>query len=341
MWKYVGVDLHKNQFTVCFMDEEEHVKMERYGLNPSALKQFKATLHPEMEIAVEATLNSAYFYDEVVGCVKKVRVVNPSQFKVISESVKKTDRHDAIILARYLKKGLLPEVRMRTKEERELKSLIQTRDKLVKVRSLLKNKVHSILNAAGIVTPKKMLTSAKGLARVKQMKVGQTSEFEIQILTDQIQHLTQSIKALEAKITAFGQSLTGHKNLQSIKGIGALSATILLANIGDIKDFASSKQLCAYAGIVPSVKDTNETVRHGRITKRGNKLFRTTLVQSTWVAIRFNSYLKRFYTRLKQKKGKGKAIIATSRKLLDIIYNTLKNNWVFKDFDNFELVTQT
>ena len=83
--------------------------------------------------------------------------------------------------------------------------------------------------------------------------------------------------------------------------------------------------------------NSNETINHGRIIKRGSKFGRTTLVQCTFSALRYISYLKEFYERLKQKKGAGKVIIATARKFLGIIYRTLKYNWVFADFPNFVL----
>jgi len=105
--------------------------------------------------------------------------------------------------------------------------------------------------------------------------------------------------------------------------------------IGNIADFENKKKLFAYAGLVPRVYESNEKVRHGKITKRDDKIFRTTLVQVTLIAIRCNGYLRSFYNRLKTKKGSGKAIIATTRKMLDIIYETLINEWVFEDFNNF------
>ena len=66
--------------------------------------------------------------------------------------------------------------------------------------------------------------------------------------------------------------------------------------------------------------------------KRGTKIGRATLVQCTLIAIQYSEYLRRFYERLKAKKGSGKAIIATAKKLLGIIYKTLKNDWIFEDF---------
>lgn len=335
--KYVGVDLHKHQFTVCWMREDDSTKIERYSMDALGLTLFKKKLDRQTEIAFESTPNSRYFYNEVVGCVSKVRVINPLQFKVISQSIKKTDKEDAKTIAEYLSKGLLPEVRIPEKERREIKSLIQTRDKLVKLRSSLKNKIHGILTDHGIPTYREMFSSERSLEEIKSAKVSETSKFEIGVIVEQIKGLNKGIKEIEEKIKEKGKDLPGQKNLQSITGIGELSSTIILSSIGNINDFEDEKKLCAYAGLVPRVYDSAETIRHGRITKRGDKILRTTLVQVALIAIKYNPYLKTFYLRLKQKKGSGKAIIATARKMLSIIYNTLKNNWVFKDFNNFVL----
>jgi transposase len=335
--RYVGVDLHKTQFSVCWKEEDGSDKFERYAMSAEGLRKFRESLDCETEVGVEATANSKYFYDQIVGSVKRVRVINPLQFKIISESVKKTDREDSRVIAKYLSKGLLPEVRVMEKERRELKSLIQTRDKLVKLRSSLKNKIHGILLEHGIQSKREMFSSQKALQRVLEAPVSETARFELEVIVKQINSLTEGIKELEGKIKDEGKGLKGQGNLQSITGIGELSSTIILCTIGDIADFENKKKLAAYAGLVPRVYESNETVRHGRITKRGDKIFRTTLVQVTLIAIRYNGYLRSFYNRLKTKKGSGKAIIATARKMLEIIYDTLMNEWVFEDFNNFVL----
>ena len=87
----------------------------------------------------------------------------------------------------------------------------------------------------------------------------------------------------------------------------------------------------------PKIQNSNETERSGGITKRGNKLARTALVQCGLVAQRYSPYLKRFYERIKQRRGGGKAKIALARKLVKIVYHTLKNSWVFEDFPSFTL----
>ena len=85
------------------------------------------------------------------------------------------------------------------------------------------------------------------------------------------------------------------------------------------------------------MSQSNDTDNRGRITKRGDKLVRTTLVQCTLIAKRYSGYLNSFYQRIKARRGAGKAIIATARKLLTIIYDTLKNGWVFEDFTQFKI----
>jgi len=90
-------------------------------------------------------------------------------------------------------------------------------------------------------------------------------------------------------------------------------------------------------GIVPRIHNSNETERSGHITKRGSKLGRTALVQCALIAKRYSPYLANYYERIRSRRGTGRAIIALARKLLGIIYHTLKNNWVFEDFPKFVL----
>lgn len=261
-------------------------------------------------------------------------IVNPRQFKVISKSVNKTDKNDARQLALFLSKGLLPEVRMKAKAHAQLSSLTQTRDKLVKLRTALKNKINNIVSSYGINLKKEELSSEKGLEKVLGMIFDPLVEVELQVLVDQIRSLNKSITKLERSIKEEGPKLPGHKNLKSIKGIGDLGSSILLSVIGDVNDFETEGKLAAYFGIVPRISNSNETERSGRITKQGNKLGRTTLVQCSLIAKKYSSYLSQYYERIKARRGSGKAIIALARKFLSIIYKTLKNNWVWSDFPN-------
>jgi transposase len=301
------------------------------------LAEFQKSLRRSDRLAVEATTNTRWFVGQVNAHVARVVIVNPNQFEVIRKSVKKCDRHDARALALFLSRDLLPEARLKSAQAAAINSLAQTRDKLVKLRTTLINKLHALHRGRGLESRKSQFLSARGLQAVLEREWGETTGVEVEVIVTQIGSLNAGIKRLEVQLEASGAQLRGQQNLVSIKGIGPRAAAILLSVIGDVEAFASEAKLASYFGIVPRVSNSNETVQHGRITKRGSKLGRTTLVQCTLVAKKYSPYLQRHYEKIKGKKGGGKAIIATARKFLGIIYRTLKNDWVFEDFPNFVL----
>ena len=333
--RFIGVDLHSNQITLCYLTKQGNEKLASFALNK--LEEFLKTLKRTDRLAVEATGNTRWFVGQVKERVEQVVVVNPNQFDVIRKSVKKTDRHDARALAQFLSKEMLPEARMKSEQASEINSLATTRDKLVKLRTTLVNKLHALSRGRGVASRKSQFLSKKGLRAVLEQEWSATARVEIEVIVTQINSLNEGIKRLDEQLCVSGEEVSGQKNLVSIKGIGPRAAAILLAVIGEVADFESEEKLASYFGIVPRVANSNERVQHGRITKRGSKLGRTTLVQCTLVAKKYSPYLKAFYERIKGRKGGGKAIIATARKFLGIIYRTLKNNWVFEDFPNFVL----
>lgn len=331
----IGVDLHSNSLTACYLSQDGMEEIRTYNLRE--LGAFQASLSVGDELAVEATGNTRWFVSQVKALVARVVVVNPSQFAVIRQSVKKTDKHDARALAQFLQRDLLPEARLKNAACAALNSLCQTRQKLVELRTTLINKLHAIHRAHGIESKKSEFGSEKGLEQARARDWSVVERVEIEVLTSQIRSLNESLKKVDKQLAESGADLEGHQSLLSIKGIGAKSAAILLSVIGDVKDFENEEKLASYFGIVPRVSDSNQTQHHGRITKRGSKLGRTTLVQCTLVAIKYSDYLKSYYTKKKKEKGAGKAIIATARKFLGVIYRTLKNKWVFADFPHFVL----
>lgn len=335
MTRSIGIDLHKTKFSVCFLTASSS-RYKEYMM--FELANFIKELDSSDKVALEATGNSRYFSEQLRQHVSEVVIVNPKQFRIISDSVQKTDKKDAEQLALFLSKGMLPTVRNQDELSLQIKSLVHTRDRLVKLRTSLKNKIHNILNAHGIVSKRASLSSKKGLAKILKSDVPEIACLELEVIVSQIEHLNSGISKLDKEIEKQGSKLKGFANITSIKGIGSKSGSILLSVIGNIDDFPSRKQLDSYFGIVPRISISNERVHYGRITKQGNKLGRTTLVQCTLIAIRYSDYLNSYYQRLKIKKGSGKAIIATSRKLLGIIYNTLKYDWIFDDFSNFVVV---
>ena len=336
MSSFVGVDLHRNNFTYCIRENGEEKKIGKCEI--SELKCFASMLGKNTAMAVEATGNTFLFCRFLKAHVGRLVVVNPSQFKVISMSTKKTDRHDAKVLAEFLEKDMLPEVRMKDDLQAKISSLTQTREKLVQLRTILKNKVNNLLAANFIVLKREELSTETGLRKALSFHFDPITDTEMFVVVEQIRSLNQSIEKLDKAIEDHGSKMDGFKNLKSIKGIGSKGAATLLSTIGNIHDFRSSKQLAAYIGIVPRVSNSNDTVCHGRITKNGSKIARTTLVQCALVAKRYSPYLHAFHESVKSRRGGAKANIALARKFLDIVYRTLKNNWMFEEFTQFKLV---
>lgn len=339
--KHIGIDLHTNCFTACYLETGKSEKIETFRLQETGLQRFIETLEEEDEVALEATGNSCFFRDQILPYVSRVVVIAPWQFEVIRRSVKKTDKHDARAIAFFLSKDMLPESRIKKPEHTQLASLIQTREQLMRLRVSLINKVHGLFNRRGIKIKKEKLTTQKGFEKSVKAHTWDVLEcIEIEVITEQLESLRKSLVKLEKEITSFAQTLPGFKNLMSIKGIGALSASILLSTIGEISDFEKTGNLAAYLGIVPRVSQSNDQHLVGRITKRGSKIARKTLVQCTLIAKRYSLYLQNFYQHIKARRGGGKAIIATARKFLNTIFYTLKNGWVFEDFTQFKLLSR-
>lgn len=151
----------------------------------------------------------------------------------------------------------------------------------------------------------------------------------------QIEQLNSEIKVIEEEVLRLGHTLKGLRRLLQVHGLSLLSAISLLAEIGDIQMFDTSKQLVSYAGLTTSTKQSSETTRHGGITKRGRKRLRTVCIQAVLAMVnRTDTPLMEFYQKKKREKGAGKAICATARKLLTIIFVLLKKEldyWYLED----------
>src|SRR5262249_15872847 len=157
---------------------------------------------------------------------------------------------------------------------------------------------------------KESLASEKGLRAVLETKFDILVNLELKIIVDQIRSLNKSIAELEETIAKEGRNLKGHTNITSITAIASLTTRILLSIIGIVNAFSEEGKLAAYFGIVPRLANSNETEHSGRITMRGTKLGRTILIQCALIAQRYSPYLKKYYERMKNRRGTGKAIVA-------------------------------
>jgi transposase len=334
--RYIGVDLHKTNFVACFLAADETTHTETYPLTKPGLTRFIAQLEAEDEVAVEATANIYYFYDQVKPYVARIVLVDTYRFAVIAKSKKKTDKADASALARFLKLDYLPSVPVPSERVRQLRHLLQARETLVGMRTKLKNMGHGALTRNGIALSRAAFASKLSRSRLlSRTDLAPADALIMQAVLRQIEELEREIEALGAEIVHVGKTMAGVKRLLQVHGMNLLSAIGLLAEIGDIALFETSKQLTAYAGLVTSTRQSNETTRHGRITKRGRKRLRTVAISAVLSMVgRTRTPLMEFYQKKKREKGSGKAICATARKLLTIIFVMLKKEldyWYLED----------
>lgn len=324
--RYIGVDLHKTNFVVCFFNEDDTSQIETFPLSKAGIKRFIEQLKKDDAVAVEVTQNIYYFYDQIKAAVSRVVLVDTYRFSVIAKSKKKTDKADALALARFLKLGHLPQVPVPSERIRQLRHLLQARETLVGMRTKCKNLGHAALTRNGIALSRSAFASR--IAREKLVKRDDLSAADRVILETVIRQITEldaEVEKLEAEIVRLGKNLKGIRRLLGLHGMNLLSAISLLAEIGSIELFETSKQLVAYSGLATSVRQSNETTRQGHITKQGRKRLRTVAIRAVLSMVnKTTSPLMSFYQKKKREKGSGKAICATARKLLTIIFVMLK-----------------
>ncbi|HEX8071784.1 MAG TPA: IS110 family transposase [Pyrinomonadaceae bacterium] len=334
--RHIGVDLHKTNFVVCFLRDDETTHTETYPLTEAGVHRFIMQLEPGDEVAVEVTANIYYSHDRVKPRVSRIVLVDTYRFAIIAKSKEKTDKADAAALARFLKLDYLPGVSVPSGRVRTLRHLLQAGETLVGTRTKLKNMGHGALTRNGSALPRSAF--ATELSRARRSGRDDLTEADALIMAAaprQIEELDKEIERLGNEIVRVGKGLAGVERLLQVHGMNLLSAIALPAEIGDTHSFETSKQLTAYAGSATCTRQSNEATRHGSISKRGRKRLRTVAINTVLSMVsRTQTPLMEFYRKKKREKGAGKAICATARKLLTIIFVMLKKEsdyWYLED----------
>ena len=338
----VGVDLHKTQFTICARRLGEGEFFSKYSTEEGGYKEFIKLITKwqecgeEVRVGVESTGNTRYFKNrmEEIGVV--VKVINPLKMKVVNESVKKTDKHDAATIAEFLEKDMLPLSQLCSRESEQLRRLLKVRTMLVKTVTVIKNQIHALLLSEGLPDVKSSaLQSKKGRKETLNALNQCINGLVAHPLFEMIDRLEENVNSIEKQLRTLVKGDRTVELLMTIPGCGEICAWTIRAYTDDIKRFANPKKYCSFAGLAPWVQNSNETVRHGKITKRGPKELRTALVQVVMGLRRmkaktFTWHMIKRYDILKQSKGSGKAIIATARKIAVIIWMMLTREEMFK-----------
>lgn len=168
------------------------------------------------------------------------------------------------------------------------------------------------------------LFGKKGRAWLAEQQLGEEEAETVSGCLREIEFLDTEITAIDCKLAESAIGSEDVKRLMSIPGIGAAAAVTLMSAIGDVTRFQSPRQMVAYLGLDPKVRQSgDEPARHGRISKRGNAQARSVLVEAAWVAVRQPGPLHAFGERVRSKKGSQVAAVAVARKIACLAWHLL------------------
>ena len=258
---------------------------------------------------------------------------NPLQTKAIASARIKNDKVDSKVLADLLRTNLLPTAYIQPRKIRDLKELVRQRAHFVELRTRIKNKIHSALFKTTVKHNFANLYGVAGMEWLKNLKLRDVYKQELERYLRTLEHLDRQVEEVSGVIKETAKLDYDCKLLMTIPGISYYSALMIKSEIGDIKRFGNAQKLCSYAGLIPSTYASAEKVRHGRITKRGSKWLRKTVIDAITSGSRSPSRIVVFYKKLKMNKGTRKAKVAAGRKLCSVIFAMLADQQPFRDFE--------
>ncbi len=323
---YAGLDDHKRYSVVQAMDEKGRKRGHARVPNEfEAVREFFDGPGETCKVVLEAGWNWGTMYDwlEQVESVEEVQLAHPFRVKAIASAQVKTDSVDAATLAHLLRTDLIPKAHIPCAQTRQFKEIVRQRLFLVRLRTMLKNRLHALLDRHHVPAPPVSdLFGKGGLSYLGKGQLPEGAQAQLDQDLRLLQMLNGEIRESEALLR---RSLKGDRRvelLQTVPGIGAITATVVALEIDDVKRFQEARKLAAYAGLVPSVHASGGKVHHGRIMPQSNKWLRWAHVESAWVAVRRDPYFRATYAK-HARKGAQTAIEATARRLLEVIWHVL------------------
>jgi transposase len=311
----LGLDVSKLKFNACLMREGGKLRHRVFPNDPEGFSQLSDWLKQQQIKQVHACLEATGAYGDALAVylheqAHTVSVVNPAAIKAYAQSRlsrTKTDRVDAALIAGFCAERKPPAWHPPAPQLRELQALVRRLDSLVEMRTMEENRLLSGITVAAV------------RESVEELRA----------------HLSEQIKRTEALIRAhIGSHPTLKRQrelLDSIPGIGEATAAVLLAEVPDIKEYRSARQVAAFAGLVPRERQSGSSVRgRVRLSKIGNARLRKALYFPAITAIRCSPFFQTWVVGLRQRgKSKMSVIGAVMRKLVHLAYGVLKTGQPF------------
>jgi transposase len=330
---FVGIDVHKENWHITVRMEGEEIFNSRIPGNYYSLqKVLQRFIGCQIKIAYEAGPFGFWLYDKLTEDGIETIVVPPSLIPLESGNRVKTDKRDSKKLARLLESNMLKRVYVLTEEERIHRELIRTRRQFVEHRGAVARQIKSKLLFHGISSPfpNRFGWGLKYIQWLKDLNLPSnylrasldTLIYLYEYLTGEIKKIIKRIVELSA-IEKYKQRI---KLIRTVPGIGLITGMEILVELQNVERFKTSREIASYIGLTPSEYSTGEHVRQGRITRCGNTRVRTALIESSWILVSRDPFMRLKYMKLKSFKGAKRAIVAIARKLIIRIRSMLLHN---------------
>ena len=312
----IGLDVHRDFCEVAVCEAGAVRSAGRIETSPEALELFARSLGSADRVALEVTGGAWEIARILEPHVRRVVVVSPDDTG-IRQARAKTDRLDARTLARLLLAGELDAVWMPDERCRVMRRRLARREQLLRSRSRAKNEIHAVLmRRLKGKPPVSDLFGVKGRRWLRELELPVEEAETVESALRHVEFLDGEIAAVERLIAREALGSPDARRLMTVPGVNVICAATFLAAIGDIRRFRSSRQLVAYLGLDPRVRQSgSEPARGGRISKRGSASARWALVEAAWNVARQPGPLHAFYERIRARRGHGKAVVASARKL--------------------------
>lgn len=340
---YLGIDLHSNQFTCCFLKGTGLPVNRVFELTTPALNEFYRLLDKNTFVMVEASTNTFKFVELIEPKVRQVFIANTFKLKLISMVKKKTDKVDAEKLAIFLKMQL-------TSKEELIKPVYKPDSRIQSLRALFtsykqvrkqivsaKNRIHALLKQNLMPFTKTYIFGKAGREMIKSLTMDDALRFQIMTFFDLLESNEAICERIKDRILVDGSFYMKEiEILTSMKGLSVFAAIAVIADIATIARFQNSKHFASYLRSAPGVDSSNERTRNLATNKCGRR-FSIILVSQALNHFRdSNPKINRWYNRVTEYKPKGKARMAICRKVFTEIFQMLKKGEYhhFRDEEN-------
>jgi transposase len=334
--RYVGLDTHAKQSTICVLDGEEKKLLTRtiHGSWLKVIEELKRVQRP-LAVCFEASLGYGFRFESLQPLAARVVVAHPGQLRLIFRSSRKNDRVDAEKLAKLLFLDEVPPVHVPSTEVRSWRGMIEHRRKLVIERTRVKNALRSLLRSQGVETPRGLWTR-RGLVWLSTVRLATAlDDLQRDILRERLESQTALIKRVEGVLNRLAARHPGVQLLQTIPGVGPRVAEAVAAYIDAPHRFHCNKAIGRYFGLVPRQDASGRLNRLGHITHEGPSLVRGLLVEAAWQGIRRCPRLREIYERIRRGDDRRKkiALVATAHHLLRAMLAMLQTGEVWRHSD--------